>query len=187
MSKPTKHYEKWRIRWIDENGTRLSEVFENLKDAQYALRKHEIEVEEIKRGVRLPTIENKTFADLCAHWISKRAPQKRSGIADQSIISCHLLPYFGKSKLQFLGSGNVDEYALSRSHLSPKTVANHLTLLISMLNLAIDLRWLSHVVFFHGSNVFEYGSRNFDLCAHAESIDHARETSQGQLALRPAA
>ena len=36
----------------------------------------------------------------------------------------------------------VDEFVNSRKHLDPKTVHNHLTLLISMLTGAIDLKWL---------------------------------------------
>lgn len=37
---------------------------------------------------------------------------------------------------------SVDRYRRLRKHLKPKTMHNHLTLLISMLNLAVELRWL---------------------------------------------
>ena len=50
MAKPTKHYDKWRIRWTDEAGTRHSKTFTERKTAELALRKVEIEVEERRRG-----------------------------------------------------------------------------------------------------------------------------------------
>jgi integrase len=36
----------------------------------------------------------------------------------------------------------VDAFVAERTHLSPKTINNHLTLLISMLRFAVDLGWL---------------------------------------------
>ncbi len=33
MAKPTKHYGVWRIRWVDENRKRHSEVHEKREDA----------------------------------------------------------------------------------------------------------------------------------------------------------
>jgi hypothetical protein len=35
MAKPVKHHGKWRARWIDENGKRQSEVFDDFKTAAY--------------------------------------------------------------------------------------------------------------------------------------------------------
>jgi hypothetical protein len=52
VAKPTKHGEKWRIRWIDENGQRQSAVFDDYGRAQTELSRQRVEVEEIKRGVR---------------------------------------------------------------------------------------------------------------------------------------
>ena len=34
MSKPVKHGDKWRIRWLDEHGKRQSDVFDDYKVAQ---------------------------------------------------------------------------------------------------------------------------------------------------------
>ena len=43
MSKPVPHYDKWRIRWTDEKGTRRSKTFTEFKTADLALRKAELE------------------------------------------------------------------------------------------------------------------------------------------------
>jgi hypothetical protein len=34
MAKPTKHRNKWRIRWVDYAGRRQSEVYERYQDAE---------------------------------------------------------------------------------------------------------------------------------------------------------
>jgi hypothetical protein len=52
VAKPTKHRGKWRIRWVDEKGERQSAVFDDYRRAQTELSRHQVEVEEIKRGVR---------------------------------------------------------------------------------------------------------------------------------------
>ena len=52
MAKPAEHKGKWRIRWIDEKGRRQSAVFDDYKRAQTELSRRQVEVEEIKRGIR---------------------------------------------------------------------------------------------------------------------------------------
>lgn len=142
MAKPTKHYDKWRIRWTDENGQRHSEVFDDFKTASYELKKHEAEVEEIKQGLRAPAPVNKTFGEICDYWIEKRLPGKRSQKDDESIIRAHLRPAFGHLKLKEVTVERVDQFSAERIHLNKKTLSNHLTLLISLLRLAVDLNWL---------------------------------------------
>ena len=44
-----------------------------------------------------------------------------------------------------LNVAHIHEYVAARAHLSPKTVNNHLTLLTTMLNLAVELGWLARV------------------------------------------
>jgi hypothetical protein len=90
MSRPKKHYGKWRIRWTDEKGAR-------------------------------------------------HAPQNRSGKHDQSIIRCHLRPYPGTLRLRELTVADTDALLVKLAHLDWKTIHNVLTLLISMLNVAVDL------------------------------------------------
>ncbi len=147
MSKPTKHYGKWRIRWIDENGHRQSEVFEDRREAAFQLQQHELEAEERRRGLKPAAVEPKTFADLATYWEKHRVPQKRSGHHDESILRKHLRPSFNA-----LGLGDpslwieaVDRYVAERAHLNRKTVANHLTLLVTMFNVALDLGWMPKV------------------------------------------
>jgi len=145
MSMPIRHRTKWRIRWTDEHGNRNSEAFEEHRDALFQLRAREREVEEILRGLKLGLPADKTFNDLCDYWIRNRAPQKRSGNHDESIIRAHLRPAFGPVHIRNLGVAQVDEFKAQRMRLDPKTVSNHLTLLISMLNCAVDLNWLAKV------------------------------------------
>jgi hypothetical protein len=49
---PKKHGSSWRIRWTDENGHRQSEVHTSQRDGKLALRRHLVETEERKRGLR---------------------------------------------------------------------------------------------------------------------------------------
>ena len=145
MSKPTKHGKKWRIRWCDHTGRRQSDVFKRKEDAELAALRHRLEVAEIRRGDRLPVERGKTFADLADYWLATRAKEKRSGDDDRSIINCHLRPAFGRVQLAHLDVSLVDRFKGDRAHLADHTVHNHLTLLTSMLNLAVDLGWLRRV------------------------------------------
>jgi len=65
VAKPLRHRDKWRIRWLDEHGKRQSAVFDDYRRAQTELSRHQVEVEEIKRGVRNAAPPEKTFGDLC--------------------------------------------------------------------------------------------------------------------------
>lgn len=145
MAKPTKHRDKWRIRWTDHAGKRQSEVYDRYKDAEQALRRHQSEVHEIRSGERVPVARGKTFNDLCDYWLATRAREKRSEKDDHSIIRCHLRPAFGDVQLSRLDVSLVDRFKGNQADLAPHTVANHLTLLISMLNAAVDLAWLRKV------------------------------------------
>ncbi|MBI5500859.1 MAG: site-specific integrase [Deltaproteobacteria bacterium] len=143
MAKPIQHRGKWRIRWLDENGERRSEVYDDRRDATFKLHQHQAEVEEIRRGLRAPTPPEKTFDELADYWIANRAAGKRSRKDDESIIRRHLRPAFGPSRLRVLGVQHVDRFVAERERLDRKTVANILTLLISMLRAARDLGWLA--------------------------------------------
>ena len=145
MANPDLHYGKYRIRWTDEHGCRHQERYDNKRDAFFALQRHQVEVEEIKRGVKRSVISGKIFSDLCDYWIANRAITKRSGQHDVSIINCHLRPAFGSLNLRDLGVAQVDKYKAERIHLNQKTISNHLTLLKTMLGLAFDLKWITEV------------------------------------------
>lgn len=144
MAKPYKRGDKWQIKWIDEHGIRRSETFSSEEDAKFKLRQHQLEVEQVKRGLIAPrSTEDKIFDDICVYWLTKRTAHKRSGDSDESMIRVHLRPAFGKKKLREISVEDIDNYKLSKSAISPKTLGNQLTLLTTMLNVAVDLRWIS--------------------------------------------
>jgi hypothetical protein len=143
VPKPVRHRGKWRIRWVDEKGVRHSEVYAERRDAEYRLRQNKLAVEDIKRGAKLPPPPEKTFNELSDYWIEARAKRKRSGYHDESIIRRHLRPAFGALRLAEVGVERADRFVAERAHLDPKTIANLLTLLLSMLNAAVDLGWIA--------------------------------------------
>ena len=145
MAKPTRHRDKWRIRWVDHMGRRRSEVYERHDDAEIAVHRHQLETAEVRRGHRSPITAGKSFDEMCDYWLATRASRKRSEKDDRSMIERHLRPAFGTLRLSNIRVSQVDAFVAERSHLSPKTVNNQLTLLISMLRLSVDLGWLQSV------------------------------------------
>jgi hypothetical protein len=110
VAKPVKHRGKWRIRWVDEREKRQSAVFDDYKRAQTELSRRQVEVEEVKRGIRNAAPPEKTGDDIFDYWIEKRACRKRSKKDDESIIRKHLRPAFGKMRLRDIGVEEVDGY-----------------------------------------------------------------------------
>lgn len=142
---PNKHGNGWRARWVDEHGKRQSTTFRYRRDAELCERRKKGEIEEIVRGLRVGLPPDRTVGDLCDYWITNRVPQKRSGNHDESIIKCHLRPAFGDLLVRQFNVEHVDRFVVARAHLNRKTVANHLTLLGAMLNVARDLGWIAVV------------------------------------------
>lgn len=147
MAKPVKHRGKWRIRWFDENDRRQSEVYDDYRVAQAKLREHEVHADQVRQGNRPREARDKTFNELCDYWVENRAPLKRSGKDDESVIRKHLRPAFGPMRVRDIGVEEGDAYLRSHTELDPKTVANHLTLLLSMLRLATSFKtpWILSV------------------------------------------
>jgi len=143
MAKPTKHYGGWRIRYVDECGARKSETYDDYKEAVFELKQRELETEERRRGLRPAAVAPKTFLDIATYHERNRAPQKRSFKDDLSMLK-QLRAGFGGLSLAEASAWvpAVDRYQAIKSHLSQKTVANHLTLLGSLLRLAVDLEWM---------------------------------------------
>ncbi|MBF0362768.1 MAG: site-specific integrase [Oligoflexia bacterium] len=158
QSEPVKHYGKWRIRWHDEKGNRKSEVFAKYKEACDALKRYVIESEDVKKGLVLPRPELRSCDELFDYWVEKRAPLKRSGSDDISIIRAHLRPYFGKIKLTDIGTRQIDEFMMTKRHLNKKTSLNHLTLFKTMLNMALDLGWVVRVPKFNKPKINIFSS-----------------------------
>lgn len=143
--KPTRHYGKWRIRWIDENGVRHSRVFDTKETATLELQREELAVEERRRGLRPAAGERRTFADAADYW-ERHAPAKRSEKDDLSILK-QLRPHLGRLDLRDTEAWvlAIDRYKGLKTQLSDKTLANHLTLLGSILRAALDLGWLERL------------------------------------------
>src|SRR5580658_5937090 len=110
--KPKKHGTKWRIRPYDENGLRISEVYDTYQDAVFALERHRVQAEEVKRGLRAPTPPMKTFNELCDEYLKFYSSEKRNWRNDRTTINLHLRPFFGCFKLHEI-SEHVAEYKLS--------------------------------------------------------------------------
>jgi len=137
-----KHRGKWRVRWFDATRKRCSEVHESWNDAAHAGRLHETEARQIRRGERAPAPADRTFDQLCDYWIENRACMKRDRRNDESIIRAHLRPAFGALPVHTITPAHVDAFQNARGHLQRKTVANHLTLLKTMLYVARDMGWI---------------------------------------------
>lgn len=144
MSSPVKHYGRWRIRWIDAEGKRCSEVYIKHRDAELALQRHEVEAEEIRRGLRPRPLERHTYGELADYWLEHRAPEKRSEKDDQSIIRKHLRPAFGTLLVSDVSVPKIDGFRQALE-CGVKTEHNILTLLISTLRLAKELKWLAEL------------------------------------------
>ena len=160
MNKPEKRNGKYRIRYYDHRGKRRSKTFETYRSAERALRKLQAEAQEIQAGVKPEPMPSRTFSDLCDYWLEHRASRKKSAKDDESILRRHLRPEFGDLLLKDVTLERVDAFRRrvcpdERDRPNPsrrrppdgrvtvKTLHNVLTLLISMLNLAVDLRWLA--------------------------------------------
>jgi integrase len=142
MAEPELHYGKYRIRWIDENGKRRSKVFESRKVAKAEYKKIVYEVEQIKLGFLKKDNQDVIFDSLAEYWLKNRTAYKRSAKDDQSIINNHFLPHFKGMRIAKIRAVEVDSFKKGLSHLSPKTVSNILTLLISLMKLAVELEWI---------------------------------------------
>jgi integrase len=88
----------------------------------------------------------KTFAEAADYWERERSPSKRSFKDDISMLK-QLRQHFGTLQLNDAEAwvAAIDRYKTSKAGLSPKTVANHLTLLGSILRVAEEMRWLERL------------------------------------------
>lgn len=143
--KPYQYRDKWRVRWFDENGLRQSATLDTEIEASGFGKKMVIETQEIKQGIRSPRPVEKSFGEACDYWLQYRAINKRSYKDDLSIIEKHFRPLFGKVPLRNFSVHHADQYRSHRANLNPKTIHNHLTLMISILKVSHDLKWLQDV------------------------------------------
>jgi len=143
MGKPMKHGRGWAVRWVDENGIRRSKTFTTFSNAQKALRLYQTDVEAIKAGIKQREPEIHTFQELADYWMEHRGSKKRSSKDDQSVLRAHLLPFFGKMNLNQITTDKIHEFErLTEIKVKTKTLHNHLTLLNTILNEAVEIRWM---------------------------------------------
>ncbi len=149
---PYRRGAKWRIAWTDADGDRKFMTFRTKAEATAEQTRLKAEAAAIKSGAADRPPAPHTFDELCDYWLDHRAPRKRSADDDKSIIRAHLRPYFGKMQLTKIDVRAVDGFSRVAAEgpdggrlVSEKTHHNHLTLLISMLGLAVDLYWLRTV------------------------------------------
>lgn len=142
MAEPELHYGKYRIRWKDEKGKRCSQVFETRKIAKEELRKRIFEVQQVEAGLLRKDNHTITFGMLADYWLEHRAAYKRSKKDDVSAINKYLNPAFQNKPIASIRTAEIDSFKKQLEHLTPKSQSNYLTLLITMLKLAVELEWL---------------------------------------------
>jgi integrase len=165
---PVRHGSSWRIRWTDNAGERRSEVYASFKDAELALHRHLVNVEEVKRGLRFNPGAH-TFGELCDEWINTRAARKRSKRTDECVIRKHLKPAFGELRLSAIGVREIEAFKAKRTELTNNTVNHLLTLLVSMLRHAIDIGWLAVVPKIRKYRI-KVGDSSFRYLRNAEEV-----------------
>ena len=166
----------WRIRWNDHDGVLQSETLETYKDADFRLREVNVTAERVRRKLAPAPVRTVMFNELSELWINKRTKNKRSPKDDHSILGCHLRPYFGTLAIDRIDDDRTDDYIDAKAHLSPKTIHNHLTLLISMLRLAHKKKLLTEAP----------SIRKPQLVRCPESYRYLKTTSEVQNFLRAA-
>lgn len=137
---------KWWVRWSNEHGDRCKKSFDRHADAEHFISVETARIREVKKGLQLPTPPAKTMNEVLDYWLANRASQKRSKHHDESIIRAHLRPAFGALLVTEIDLPVVDKFICELMvRLDKKTVANILTLLISVMNMAVELGWLLRV------------------------------------------
>jgi hypothetical protein len=84
-ARPTPFRGKWRIRWIDHEGKRQSDVFDVYAEAEKELRKRQVEAEEVRAGRELPSPTDHTFGELRDYWEARRVPSSRTRPSARSV------------------------------------------------------------------------------------------------------
>lgn len=135
----------YRVRYKDGSGKRASKTFKDVNSAKRFKAEVEIIEANMKCGlaVQLPQAP-KRMTDLFEYWMQHRAVLKRKPADDESIIRRHLSPHFATLLVKNVSTETVDNFNghLRKLGLSAKTISNILTLLGSLLRLAVELDWV---------------------------------------------
>jgi integrase len=122
----------WRIQWFDSYGKRRSETFATYDTARAALRRREIEVDEIRAGRSRPR-SDQTLTEASIEWIKTRKPdenaapdvKRRRGnrVRDnQRHLDHHILPELGALRLPEVTNERVQAFV---QKLEAKRTARH--------------------------------------------------------------
>lgn len=108
---------QWRIRWLDTDGKRHSETLATESAATAALRRHQVEEDNIRAGKARPR-SNVTLVEAVKGWKETRSKTQRED--DESMLRMHITPYLGDYRL-----GDITKEVLERfkRHLEGKTAA----------------------------------------------------------------
>ena len=134
----------WRIRYTDEQGRRKTETHKKKDDAELALARAKVEVEERRRGLRQMRPVDVRLRDVWTVWRREVGARKRSAGTDESFWRHHLEPVFGDLGVREIDSQRLAKFRARQEALglTATTLHHHLTLLTTLLRFAHAKGWL---------------------------------------------
>jgi len=134
---------RWRARWVDAYGQRRSEVFSSEAAARAAVRRRQVEADDVRSGLARPRSE-KRLANASTEWLATRSEKRRRD--DESRLKHHILPFLGELRLAEINTAVLERFvrALETKSaarkgqkrsvgLRPATIKNVLVVLCKML------------------------------------------------------
>ncbi len=149
VSRPRRHGARWQINWLDGAGRRHFKTYASYKVAQAALVKVKAEALAVQSGEQ-EAVPDKRWEDLETLFETMKAG-KRSLKDDKSRMRLHLRPAFGGLRLVEIDEVRIGRFSaallqrVKRKQLKVGTVRLILALLKSMLNVALETRWIRRV------------------------------------------
>ncbi len=143
VAKPRKHGNGYQVNWTDGAGKRRFKTLPSYAAAMKFLRGKQAEADAVRVGA-IPTVEvDRTWPELVELW-SEVKHAKKTLQDDQGRIRIHLTPAFGSMKLVDITPRRISrlERDVGR-RVSTGTVRQVLSLLRSMLRLAVEHGWLA--------------------------------------------
>jgi integrase len=95
------------------------------------------------------TAEVPTLAQFQERFLTYATTNNKTSTVEskKQILKGHLVPYFGRMKLDAIGPGAIEEFKARKlgDKIKPKSINNFLTVLRKLLNVAVDYEILDHV------------------------------------------
>ncbi len=149
MARIEKRDKKFSVRWYGpglpggEPPKRQRRSFCTLREAKAFAAHVEHEKAEVQAGRRAPPVAQKVLREVVEYARKYRWNHLRSSASYESAWKCHIETPLGDCPVHTIRKQAVDQLkAVLSDSLAPKTVNNVLTLLRSLLNLAVELEWL---------------------------------------------